>query len=77
MLDVVVDLIEIRIDGVEDARFHIGRTVGIVDVHGADDGAIGPAQPVWSLAIIAGMRLEGFCAAPGQSCGWKALDSIF
>ncbi len=33
--------------------------------------------PVWSLANIAGMRLEDFCTAQGCSCDWKALDAIF
>lgn len=33
--------------------------------------------PVWSLANIAGMRLEDFCAAQGHACDWKAMHAIF
>ncbi len=33
--------------------------------------------PVWSLANIAGMRLEDFCAAQGGACDWNALHAIF
>ena len=33
--------------------------------------------PVWSLANIAGMRLEEFCLHHGKQCDWKALDEIF
>ena len=47
-------------------------------VHAFIIGEHGDSEvPVWSLANIAGMRLEDFCAAQGQVCDWKALDEIF
>ena len=47
-------------------------------VHAFIIGEHGDSEvPVWSLANIAGMRLEEFCAAQGRSCDWKELDSIF
>jgi L-lactate dehydrogenase len=47
-------------------------------VHAFIIGEHGDSEvPVWSLANIAGMRLEDFCAAQGQVCDWKAMHSIF
>jgi len=47
-------------------------------VHAFIIGEHGDSEvPVWSLANIAGMRLEDFCAAQGRTCDWKALHSIF
>jgi L-lactate dehydrogenase len=47
-------------------------------VHAFIIGEHGDSEvPVWSLANIAGMRLEEFCAAQGRSCDWKELQSIF
>ena len=47
-------------------------------VHAYIIGEHGDSEvPVWSLANIAGMRLEDFCAAQGRSYDWKELHSIF
>jgi L-lactate dehydrogenase len=47
-------------------------------VHAYIIGEHGDSEvPVWSLANIAGMRLEDFCAAQGMPCAWQALHSIF
>jgi L-lactate dehydrogenase len=47
-------------------------------VHAFIIGEHGDSEvPVWSLANIAGMRLEEFCVAQGRACDWKALHSIF
>jgi L-lactate dehydrogenase len=47
-------------------------------VHAFIIGEHGDSEvPVWSLANIAGMRLEEFCAAQGRECDWKALHAIF
>jgi len=47
-------------------------------VHAYIIGEHGDSEvPVWSLANIAGMRLEDFCAAQGRSCDWKQLHAIF
>jgi L-lactate dehydrogenase len=47
-------------------------------VHAYIIGEHGDSEvPVWSLANIAGMRLEDFCAAQGEPCDWQALHSIF
>lgn len=47
-------------------------------VHAFIIGEHGDSEvPVWSLANIAGMRLEEFCAAQGRSCDWKELHSVF
>ena len=47
-------------------------------VHAFIIGEHGDSEvPVWSLANIAGMRLEEFCAAQGRACEWKALHKIF
>jgi L-lactate dehydrogenase len=47
-------------------------------VHAFIIGEHGDSEvPVWSLANIAGMRLEDFCAAQGRKCDWQALHSIF
>ena len=47
-------------------------------VHAFIIGEHGDSEvPVWSLANIAGMRLEEFCAAQGRTCDWKALHAIF
>jgi len=47
-------------------------------VHAFIIGEHGDSEvPVWSLANIAGMRLEEFCAAQGRTCDWKDLHAIF
>ena len=47
-------------------------------VHAFIIGEHGDSEvPVWSLANIAGMRLEEFCAAQGRAYEWKALHKIF
>ena len=47
-------------------------------VHAFIVGEHGDSEvPVLSLANIAGMRLEDFCAAQGRSCDWKELHSVF
>jgi len=47
-------------------------------VHAYIVGEHGDSEvPVWSLANIAGMRLEDFCAAQGRTCDWQELHSIF
>lgn len=47
-------------------------------VHAFIIGEHGDSEvPVWSLANIAGMRLEDFCAAQGHSCDWQELNSVF
>jgi L-lactate dehydrogenase len=47
-------------------------------VHAFIVGEHGDSEvPVWSLANIAGMRLEEFCINHGKQCDWKALDEIF
>jgi L-lactate dehydrogenase len=47
-------------------------------VHAYIVGEHGDSEvPVWSIANIAGMRLEDFCAAQGRSCDWQELHSIF
>jgi len=47
-------------------------------VHAFIIGEHGDSEvPVWSLANIAGMRLEEFCAAQGRACDWKDLHAIF
>jgi L-lactate dehydrogenase len=47
-------------------------------VHAFIIGEHGDSEvPVWSLANIAGMRLEEFCAAQGRTCDWKVLHAIF
>jgi len=47
-------------------------------VHAFIIGEHGDSEvPVWSLANIAGMRLEEFCAAQGRVCDWKELHGIF
>jgi L-lactate dehydrogenase len=47
-------------------------------VHAFIVGEHGDSEvPVWSLANIAGMRLEEFCVSHGKQCDWKALDEIF
>jgi len=47
-------------------------------VHAYIIGEHGDSEvPVWSLANIAGMRLEDFCTAQGRTCDWKELHSIF
>ena len=47
-------------------------------VHAYIIGEHGDSEvPVWSLANIAGMRLEDFCAAQGRTCDWQELHSIF
>lgn len=47
-------------------------------VHAYIIGEHGDSEvPVWSLANIAGMRLEDFCAAQGRSCDWQELHTIF
>ena len=47
-------------------------------VHAYIIGEHGDSEvPVWSLANIAGMRLEDFCAAQGRTCDWNELHTIF
>jgi L-lactate dehydrogenase len=47
-------------------------------VHAFIVGEHGDSEvPVWSLANIAGMRLEDFCAAQRGACDWNALNSCF
>jgi L-lactate dehydrogenase len=47
-------------------------------VHAYIIGEHGDSEvPVWSLANIAGMRLEDFCAALDRSCEWEVLHRIF
>jgi L-lactate dehydrogenase len=47
-------------------------------VHAFIIGEHGDSEvPVWSLANIAGMRLEDFCVAQNQPCDWRILDEIF
>ena len=47
-------------------------------VHAYIIGEHGDSEvPVWSLANIAGMRLEDFCVAQGRTCDWQELHSIF
>lgn len=47
-------------------------------VHAFIVGEHGDSEvPVWSLANVAGVRLEDFCASLGRACDWKALDDIF
>ncbi|MGO9302135.1 MAG: L-lactate dehydrogenase [Candidatus Korobacteraceae bacterium] len=47
-------------------------------VHAFIIGEHGDSEvPVWSLANIAGMRLEEFCAAQGRACDWRGLHAIF
>jgi L-lactate dehydrogenase len=47
-------------------------------VHAYIIGEHGDSEvPVWSLANIAGMRLDAFCAAHGVPCDQAAMDDIF
>ncbi len=47
-------------------------------VHAYIIGEHGDSEvPVWSLANVAGMRLEDYCAAIDRTCDWKALHNIF
>ncbi len=47
-------------------------------VHAFIIGEHGDSEvPAWSLANIAGMHLEDFCNAQGQSCDWNELNLIF
>jgi L-lactate dehydrogenase len=47
-------------------------------VHAFIVGEHGDSEvPVWSLANIAGMRLDAFCAANGEQLDRAALDDIF
>ena len=47
-------------------------------VHAYIIGEHGDSEvPVWSLANIAGMRLEQFCAAQGREYDQRAMDDIF
>ena len=61
-------------------RYMLSQHFGVDprSIHAFIIGEHGDSEvPVWSLANIAGMRLEDFCTAQGCSCDWKALDAIF
>jgi len=47
-------------------------------VHAFIIGEHGDSEvPVWSLANIAGMRLDAFCAAQGMECDPAQMDALF
>ncbi len=61
-------------------RYMLSQHFGVDprSVHAFIIGEHGDSEvPVWSLANIAGMRLEEFCAAQGRTCDWKDLHGIF
>ena len=61
-------------------RYMLSQHFGVDSrsVHAFIIGEHGDSEvPVWSLANIAGMRLEEFCAAQGRACDWKDLHAIF
>ena len=61
-------------------RYMLSQHFGVDprSVHAFIIGEHGDSEvPVWSLANIAGMRLEEFCAAQGRTCDWKDLHAIF
>ncbi|MFZ0312372.1 MAG: L-lactate dehydrogenase [Candidatus Korobacteraceae bacterium] len=61
-------------------RYMLSQHFGVDprSVHAFIIGEHGDSEvPVWSLANIAGMRLEEFCAAQGRTCDWQALHAIF
>ena len=61
-------------------RYMLSQHFGVDprSVHAFIIGEHGDSEvPVWSLANIAGMRLEEFCAAQERTCDWQALHAIF
>jgi L-lactate dehydrogenase len=61
-------------------RYMLSQHFGVDSrsVHAFIIGEHGDSEvPVWSLANIAGMRLEEFCAAQDRTCDWKDLHAIF
>lgn len=61
-------------------RYLLSQHFGVEarSVHAYIIGEHGDSEvPVWSLANVAGMRLEEFCAALDRSCDWEALHGIF
>ncbi len=61
-------------------RYLLSQNFGVDarSVHAYIIGEHGDSEvPVWSLANIAGMRLQTFCAANNLGCTDQALDEIF
>jgi L-lactate dehydrogenase len=61
-------------------RYLLSQHFGVESrsVHAYIVGEHGDSEvPVWSLANVAGMRLEDFCAALDRRCDWEALRAIF